>query len=77
MDRPVGSGYGSGFYILTRSTCFFMKKHVQALNGGTTALRGYWFGALEACGVWSLPGKSMVLRILRVHRALKTQYSSF
>ena len=28
MDRPVGSGYGSGLYILTRSHIWKVIKHV-------------------------------------------------
>ena len=44
MDRPVGSGYGSGFYILTRSHIFIW---VDYLLNQCLSLRVIWFKAYE------------------------------
>ena len=49
MDRPVGSGYGSGLYILTRSHIFVsisIAYCIQSLY--STVLRQGWFHAKAA-----------------------------
>ena len=36
MDRPVGSGYGSGLYILTRSHIYYISMPLYKLNVANT-----------------------------------------
>ena len=58
MDRPVGSGYGSGLYILTRSHIMFLmfsvraaqKAHSGAQTPGGPRIRMDFESAKISCG---------------------------